>query len=83
MLLIHVTKFIKRYFDDTSRPSRTQVQEWVKKGAIPGLLIDQDLYIDQDRFERMLSSPYGSRAVEIPESFRSGGNPILEGVRIP
>lgn len=50
MKLIAAPAFAKRYFDQCTRPSKTQVTDWLWKGAVPGVIIDGEPYVDEDAF---------------------------------
>jgi hypothetical protein len=47
MNLLTTEKWLNRYFDDTSRPSVSTLQRWLRDGKIPGKKVGGTWFIDE------------------------------------
>jgi hypothetical protein len=69
--LIKAKTFADRYFDREDRPDERTVREWVRRGELPGKLInDRLVYVDADEWERTFGSPAVDRIIAKIEANR-------------
>lgn len=51
MKLMRATEFRREYFTEKSRPARSTIYRWIRKGKLPGVCQDGTYYVDLDEFE--------------------------------
>lgn len=51
MKLIKLDRFRRMYFEAGSAPDSRTIKSWIEKGAIPGVVINGRVFVDQERWE--------------------------------
>lgn len=55
MKLMKATEFRRKYYSDSTRPSRSTVYRWINNGTLPGLVLEGSYYVDIEAFEKMIN----------------------------
>ena len=50
MKLMKAHQFRREFFEAGSRPSKSQILSWIELGELPGLIIDDEPYVDIHNF---------------------------------
>lgn len=55
--LVKARRWIRESFEEGSRPALREVRRWVEIEAVPGKVIDGEVYVDADRFAVQSQAP--------------------------
>lgn len=54
-MLVKASVWAKKTFDADSIPDRRTIRQWISKGVIKGVIIDNNAFIDEQAFASQLS----------------------------